>query len=574
MNIASLLNQIKTGEIVLPAIQRNFVWSIPKILRLMDSIMRNYPIGIILMWETYNEIQYRKFDEDFKSNTKLNYHENDSEKRLKIVLDGQQRLQSLYIAIYGSHDKKHLYFDLMSGLESDDFEEEKYVFDFMSKSEAKMYNQFHIDELKTHMKENPIEEYDKEELEYYIKVSDLFNMNGAKRQKIRKEIIKKYYLNEDEENRLEGNISKLNDSLSKEQNIIQSLVIDENKSFDGEERQSESDILEIFVRINRQGTPLSRSDLVFSMLKLQWKDSATALPEFVEKINRGNSLALDIDFVVRCLFVVSDLGAKFDVDILRKKSNVEKITENYDKCVKAIKSTLDYVQQECWVSSSKALGGNQNLIPFVYYLFHCPSQRIPKNAIDSFRKSFFLLAFAGPFSRWGDSRISNFVRTQLRPSIDSGEKLFPFDLVIKRVAYWEKISCWDRSILNNNPRLALSLLQGGMGDAALSHMNQREMDHIFPRSVLYDKGFDDRKINDFANYWLLTKDKNINKTNKLPKDYFNDVSDSELKRAYIQREYLKLNRFNTFLKERGDKMFTYVTKKIAYKTTDWDVLND
>ena len=61
MSIIALLNQIKNNEIVLPAIQRDFVWQDERILRLLDSIMRSYPIGIALLWETYNDIQFRSF---------------------------------------------------------------------------------------------------------------------------------------------------------------------------------------------------------------------------------------------------------------------------------------------------------------------------------------------------------------------------------------------------------------------------------------------------------------------------------------------------------------------------------
>ena len=67
MNIASLLNQIKSDEIVLPAIQRDFVWSEEKIETLLDSILRGYPIGIVLMWETCEDIQYRKFEMIYKN---------------------------------------------------------------------------------------------------------------------------------------------------------------------------------------------------------------------------------------------------------------------------------------------------------------------------------------------------------------------------------------------------------------------------------------------------------------------------------------------------------------------------
>src|SRR6056297_3018349 len=115
MNIVSILNQIDSGEIVLPAIQRDFVWGENKIEKLMDSIMRGYPIGIVLMWETFNDIQYRKFDKCY----------NTANSKLRVVLDGQQRLQSLYLALYGHYNNEYLYFDILSGRASDDFDEEK-----------------------------------------------------------------------------------------------------------------------------------------------------------------------------------------------------------------------------------------------------------------------------------------------------------------------------------------------------------------------------------------------------------------------------------------------------------------
>ena len=102
--IISLLNQIKNGEIVLPAIQRNFVWPEESIVKLLDSMMRGYPIGIALLWETHNDIQYRAFSKDFVKDVPNTYEENSQKKRLKLVLDGQQRLQSLYIALYGTND--------------------------------------------------------------------------------------------------------------------------------------------------------------------------------------------------------------------------------------------------------------------------------------------------------------------------------------------------------------------------------------------------------------------------------------------------------------------------------------
>ena len=92
MSIINLLNQITNHEIVLPAIQRNFVWSKDKIYTLLDSIIRGYPVGIVLLWETYEDIRYRRFTTDFQPEVLSTFHDNTEKLKLKVVLDGQQRL--------------------------------------------------------------------------------------------------------------------------------------------------------------------------------------------------------------------------------------------------------------------------------------------------------------------------------------------------------------------------------------------------------------------------------------------------------------------------------------------------
>jgi len=103
MFLIGLLEQIKNEEIVLPDIQRDFVWDKKSIEKLFDSIMRGYPIGIVLLWETYNNIQYRHFIRDYRSDMRYTFYENRKRQRLKLVLDDQQRLQSLYVSLYGSN---------------------------------------------------------------------------------------------------------------------------------------------------------------------------------------------------------------------------------------------------------------------------------------------------------------------------------------------------------------------------------------------------------------------------------------------------------------------------------------
>ncbi len=565
MNIVSILNQIESGEIVLPAIQRNFVWGENKIEKLMDSIMRGYPIGIVLMWETFNDVQYRKFDNAYKPGNRALFFDNSSNNKLRVVLDGQQRLQSLYLVLYGHYNDKYLYFDILSGRQSDDFEEEKYFFSFATTKQASKWNDYTEELIKNRGK-------NEDELEYSVKVSDLFKMDASEKQKYRRRISKLLELDDEDELRLETNLSKLDEVIAKDQNILKTSIIDEDKPSNSHARQTESDVLEIFVRINRQGTPLSRSDLIFSMLKLNWKESATALPDFVDEINEGNSFELDIDFVIRCLFAVSNLGTKFNIDMLRKKTNMGKMQKNFMPCCNAIKSTIDNVQKYCWVSSSKAIGGSQNLVPFVYYLFCTPKHQLPDNEADNFKKSLFLFSFAGPFSRYADSRLGKFIKDELKPRIEKKDYEFPINDVVWWINYWEGLDSWDESLIRRNPRLAMYIIQQDSGVKTHYNLNAREMDHIFPRSKLRERELNEAKINHFANFWILAKGKNLNKSNRHPKKYFEDVADKELKAALIDKDLLDYRRYNTFLKKRGKEILDKLSKKIGISEIDFESL--
>ena len=567
MAIINLLEQIRAKEVVLPAIQRDFVWSERKITKLCDSIMRGYPIGIILQWETYNDIQYRHFTDDYRSDPLFTFHENQNNKRLKLVLDGQQRLQSLFIALYGTYEGKYLYFDVLSGRETEDFKENKYIFNFMSSVEAEKWNEKDIEEYKNRNEEGE----ESNGYCHFVKVRDLISWSTKERQMFKKDVTKKFGLTDDDENRLDINLSTLRDVLSSEGNILKATIIDENKPSNSPDRKSESDVLEAFVRINREGTPLSRSDLIFSMLKLNWKESATTLPEFVSELNKGNSFEFDTDFVIRCLFVVSDLGSKFDIDILRKKSNVEKIQTNFKTCCNAISSAVDFVQNECWISSSKILGGYYNLVPLVYYLFYSKNHQVQNNQVDKVRKALYLLSFTSPFSRYADSRLNKFVREELKPLADTGEHEFPLKNVVYWVWYWEKIEDYGSQLIQGNPLLALHLVQRKSGAKTQYYKNTPQIDHIFPRSKLRELSFEEAEINHFANFWILEQQKNQNKSNKHPKKFFESVSDTVLKRALIDRDLLNYKRYRTFLRDREEKILNYVKKKLNLSEEDFRV---
>ena len=101
--------------------------------------------------------------------------------------------------------------------------------------------------------------------------------------------------------------------------------------------------------------------------------------------------------------------------------------------------------------------------------------------------------------------------------------------------------------------------------------NAPQIDHIFPRSVLLKKKVDEAEVNHFANYWILAKHKNQNKYNKNPADYFSDVTDSELKRALIDRDLLDYSQYKKFLRKRERLILMNVAKKLSISPNDYNV---
>lgn len=159
--IKEILSYVNQERMYLPAIQRKYVWKDSQITKLFDSIMLKYPIGTFLFWKVKKDVVNKKgyslyeFIKDYHE--KENYRNKlaphtllgSGDEAIWAVLDGQQRLTSLYIALQGSMSrklprkrwnnkkafpKKELYFDLHS--EKTDDEGITYNFKFLTDEEA------------------------------------------------------------------------------------------------------------------------------------------------------------------------------------------------------------------------------------------------------------------------------------------------------------------------------------------------------------------------------------------------------------------------------------------------------
>ncbi len=107
--ILEVMNNIKDQEYILPDIQRGYVWKTEQIENLFDSLLRGYPIGSFLFWNVkankIKEYNFYNFVRDYHpkqiNSSKLTPS---GSKGFIAILDGQQRLTSLYIGLYGSYN--------------------------------------------------------------------------------------------------------------------------------------------------------------------------------------------------------------------------------------------------------------------------------------------------------------------------------------------------------------------------------------------------------------------------------------------------------------------------------------
>lgn len=355
-NIRAVIEEINSRKIYLPAIQRKYIWDDDQITRLMDSIMLGYPIGTFLFWKVRKSIINKKeysmyeFIKDFHER---DVYKNPSapqpfpigsdEETIWAVLDGQQRLTSLYIALQGSMSRKlpnkrwknddafpikELYLDLHS--QRTDEEDISYEFKFLTQEEAKKQKD---DKLWYLVKD--ILKYSQDEL-----VTDLIIPNGWASDKVAMK-----------------NISLLHTR----------LVGDEIINYFEVQTDSIDSVLDIFVRVNSGGTVLSKSDLLFSTIVSHWDKARDEIDKLLAEINKiGEGYKFSNDFIMRTCLYVLDMSVTLKVETFKKES-VLKIKNNWENIRKAIKDTVDLLNE--FGFNSENIISYVAVSPMVYYRF-------------------------------------------------------------------------------------------------------------------------------------------------------------------------------------------------------------
>ncbi|MGO7904927.1 DUF262 domain-containing protein [Rhizobium leguminosarum] len=351
--IKHLLDRMANKEYILPAIQREFVWWPYQICELFDSLMQEYPFGTFLFWkiapERRNEYQFYDF--------MLNYHERDNyhsellknlpNRELTAVLDGQQRMTALNIGLRGSYALKipgkrwatdaafpitYLYLDLLG--EPDIDEELAYQFSFMTDEVAKKAENgevwFKCARVLT-------EDYDQ--------LNDSLDELGLDREDLRR-------------------------ARSVMRQFFRTIHDKDLISYYEETEQSLERVLNIFIRMNSGGTPLSYSDLLLSIAVAQWSklDARKEVHKLVDEMNEeGDGFNFTKDLVLKAGLMLSDIGSVgFKVENFNK-TNMALLELNWERISASMLLAVQLLSS--FGLNGQNLRAESSILPIAYYLY-------------------------------------------------------------------------------------------------------------------------------------------------------------------------------------------------------------
>ena len=355
ITINQAIERINRTEFLLPAFQREFVWKPGQIEQLFDSLMQGYPISSMLFWKVKGDTKTDfRFYQFLKKFVERHYTHNDTIATHSIndfhaILDGQQRLTALYIGLNGSYAYKeyyrsrdysewnyptrHLYLNITSTYTEEE-SDRKYKFNFLDKAITKE-KELYIDE-------------DGEKWFKVGVVMELFKNDELD------DFAEKYQLSK-ESKKIIRRLEKV-------------IYTDLNINYYEEDDQNPDKAVNIFVRINSGGTPLSFSDILFSITISSWKqkDARTEINTLIDNI-RAKGFNIDKDYIMRVFLYLYHKDIRFRITSFRNDF-IANIELNWENIRNAILSLFDLIKT--FGLNDYTLTTNNATLPILYYIYH------------------------------------------------------------------------------------------------------------------------------------------------------------------------------------------------------------
>jgi uncharacterized protein with ParB-like and HNH nuclease domain len=368
VSVKDMINRINSNNLLLPALQRNFVWNRKRIESYFDSLYRSFPLGNFIFWNLENGLAnryplyqfIREYNERSQEANPKPARNILSKSDLWAVIDGQQRLSSLYIGLTGTYKYKkagkgmkdtvehhfvnsRLYFNLMhvNKRDKEDSEGGK-LFSFKSDSESQHLNEANlwIEVGKILQMESPSD--------INLLIAGLTRQVTKSKRKV---LIQRF---NDRKKSIKETVSTLHEKLTSP--LLSYYEVVDNDI---------DEVIEIFVRVNSGGLQLKKAELLFSTIAAEWNEARDKIDSLIDSLEEYE-LYVDRDFVMRVCLMLSDLPIKYKIETFNKR-NIRKIIENWQ----GIEHSLLELGKNLHMFGYKNFPNlsDRALIPIAYYIF-------------------------------------------------------------------------------------------------------------------------------------------------------------------------------------------------------------
>lgn len=522
MKISTILDHIDSGHMALPEFQRGYVWNRDQVRGLFDSLYRRHPVGGLLVWATEAKTAAHRGDGPLAAGV------------VKLLLDGQQRMTSLYGVVRGKPPK---FFDgnaqAFSGLR------------FHLATETFAFYQ------PVKMQDDPL----------WIDVTSLMQAGTAGLGKFISQ------LSADPENAINIGtyVARLSTLLGiTDINLHIEEVTGQDKTLDV--------VVDIFNRVNSGGTKLSKGDLALAKICAEWPEARDTMKA---KLKEWTSAGyhFNLDWLLRSVNTVLTGEAKFSY--LHDKGALD-IQDGLKRASKYIDSSLNLIAGRLGLDHDQVFFGRFGVPVMVRYM----DQK--KSSLDEKErdKLLFWFAQAGMWGRFSGSTES-FIDQDLAALEGPNGGL---DTLLDQLRLWHgglqiepgHFTGWSLGA-RFYPVLYMLTRMGAARDwgtglplkaSLLGKMSRLEVHHIFPKAQLYKLKHKRPEVNALANFCFLTKDTNLSISDRLPEKYFPEVEAKHpgaLASQWIPTdpELWKAERYLDFLEARKALLAAEANKRFA-----------
>jgi hypothetical protein len=521
MRISTILEHIDSGFMALPEFQRGYVWNSDQVRGLFHSLYRRHPVGGLLVWATESKTATHRGDGQLAAGV------------VKLLLDGQQRITSLYGVVRGKPPK---------------------FFDGNRKPFTGL--QFHLDTetfafyQQIKMESDPL----------WIDVTELMKKGHTGVG----EVIKRL-------NQQAAAVDKLADYIGRLGRLLGILDIDLHiEEVTGPEKSVDV-VVEIFNRVNSGGTKLSKGDLALAKICAEWPEARAEMKKSLERW-KANGYYFNLDWLLRSVNTILTGEAKFS--FLHNKT-AQEVQVGLKRAVNQIDACLNLISGRLGLDHDQVLFGRFAIPVMVRYL----DQR--GGALDAVEQDKLLFWFLQA-GMWG--RFSGSTETSIDQDLaalegpDGG-----LDKLLEQLRLWHgglrvepgHFVGWSLGA-RFYPVLYLLTRMGeskdwGLGIALksdlLGRMSKLEVHHIFPKAQLYKRGYKRPEVNALANFCFQTKRTNLEMGDRLPEEYFLEFEARHpggLASQWIPSdpELWKIENYREFLEERRKLLATEANRRM------------